>query len=371
MKAQRKANGSWFIQPSINGRRVLVTLGKIKPLEARRIAGNIETILSFQRLGRELPAEVQQWIDGLSTEFRKRLAGKGVVTECKVITFNDLCNQFLKTYDREQSTIKRMKRSVRIGQEVFGKTICDEITAKQVLQYDKRLKSDLSESTWTKSLSDTKQVFNWGIKQQLIRNNPVADLRGGRKSNPNRMIYVTKEDIGDVLDIATGDWKLIFGLARFAGLRVPSEFVRLRWENVDFAKNILKVYAQKTRKPRLVPIFAPLDAIIRDAFESLPDRTPKRQHLIQAENRRQPESNLRTEAMKLIDRAGVDVWEKLFQNLRMSCATDLLNAGYPVTKVADWLGHSVAVLLEHYKGTTGREIQEAREVNNDPFLIGV
>jgi len=233
------------------------------------------------------------------------------------------------------------------------------------------LKSDLSESTWTKSLSDTKQVFNWGIKQQLIRNNPVADLRGGRKSNPNRMIYVTKEDIGDVLDIATGDWKLIFGLARFAGLRVPSEFVRLRWENVDFAKNILKVYAQKTRKPRLVPIFAPLDAIIRDAFESLPDRTPKRQHLIQAENRRQPESNLRTEAMKLIDRAGVDVWEKLFQNLRMSCATDLLNAGYPVTKVADWLGHSVAVLLEHYKGTTGREIQEAREVNNDPFLIGV
>jgi len=348
MKPQKKPNGNFYCEPMIDGKRKFINLGKIKLNEAKRIVSNIENILSYQKLGVELSPELITWIESLSSSFQKTLHDKGIIESRSVITFGELSRKFMawyKTTDVEKSTILRMERSLRIAKVVLGKPICDEIAPEQVIKYEAALKKDLAESTWTKSLSDTKQCFRWGIDNELCRSNPIRNMKGGRNTNPDRMIYVDRDDIQDILDIASDDWKLIFALARFGGLRIPSELVRLRWEHIDFGESLFKAFAQKTKKPRMVPIFPPLEGILLDAWEALPERTPKRRHLIQADNRRRPESNLRTEAMKLIDRAGVDVWEKLFQNLRASFATDMINAGYNLTDIADWMGHSVAVLI--------------------------
>ncbi len=57
--------------------------------------------------------------------------------------------------------------------------------------------------------------------------------------------------------------------------------------------------------------------------------------------------NLRTQLERIIAKAGHEVWPRLFQNLRASCATDWVER-YPSHVVAKWLGHSPKVAAQHY-----------------------
>ena len=59
------------------------------------------------------------------------------------------------------------------------------------------------------------------------------------------------------------------------------------------------------------------------------------------------DANTRTEFLKLIKRAGLTPWPRLFNTLRASCETDLLET-LPMSAVTEWLGHSAAVALKHY-----------------------
>jgi len=63
------------------------------------------------------------------------------------------------------------------------------------------------------------------------------------------------------------------------------------------------------------------------------------------------QGNLGTIFKKIIHRAGFVAWPKLIHNLRASFETDLLNEKYGkigIHTIAEWLGHSVRVMLEHY-----------------------
>jgi len=62
-------------------------------------------------------------------------------------------------------------------------------------------------------------------------------------------------------------------------------------------------------------------------------------------------ANLRTTLEKIIARAGLEPWPRLFQNLRASRETELAQT-YPVQVVTRWLGNTPAVAMQHYLMTT-------------------
>ena len=51
----------------------------------------------------------------------------------------------------------------------------------------------------------------------------------------------------------------------------------------------------------------------------------------------------------------MEPWEKLFQNLRATRATELVSAGWPEYKVCAWLGHTEAVAKKHYWQVTDED----------------
>ena len=69
-------------------------------------------------------------------------------------------------------------------------------------------------------------------------------------------------------------------------------------------------------------------------------------------------ANLRTPLPKLIRRAGLAQWPRVFHNLRASCETGLL-AEFPIASVTSWLGHSATVALRHYAQGCGEDFQRA------------
>ena len=71
-----------------------------------------------------------------------------------------------------------------------------------------------------------------------------------------------------------------------------------------------------------------------------------------------PKTNLRTGLIKILKRAGIKPWPKIFQNLRSTRATELRDR-FPTHVVAAWLGHTVKVADAHYNQVTDEHFRRA------------
>ncbi|MGQ9821128.1 MAG: hypothetical protein ACUVQK_04650 [Thermogutta sp.] len=76
---------------------------------------------------------------------------------------------------------------------------------------------------------------------------------------------------------------------------------------------------------------------------------------------RQPNANLRTQFVRILKRAGIEPWERLFQNLRASRETDLANE-YLVHDVKAWLGNSEKVASKYRLQATDAHFEQAQRV---------
>ena len=72
-------------------------------------------------------------------------------------------------------------------------------------------------------------------------------------------------------------------------------------------------------------------------------------------------SNLDKPFKSILHRAGIVPWEKLFQNMRASCETEMLRTNEPHV-VAAWIGHSIRVQQDHYAQVTDEHFDRFNEV---------
>jgi len=75
-------------------------------------------------------------------------------------------------------------------------------------------------------------------------------------------------------------------------------------------------------------------------------------------------SNFRTQAHRIIKRAGLVPWGKTFQNLRASRETELVET-FPVHVVTGWLGNSPDIARKHYLQTHEEHFRRAVEVDEE------
>ena len=96
---------------------------------------------------------------------------------------------------------------------------------------------------------------------------------------------------------------------------------------------------------QVVPIDPQLRPILQELFDAAEPGTEA-----VVPRLRDPGVNLRTTFQKIIARAGVKPWPRLFHNMRASCATDWVER-FPAHVVAGWLGHSPMIAAQHYLQT--------------------
>jgi hypothetical protein len=154
-------------------------------------------------------------------------------------------------------------------------------------------------------------------------------------------------------------------LARLGALRIPSEAQGLRWDHIAWdSKSISIVASCKTehhakRQVRLIPLFPAIETELLKLFAEAEDG---------AENVFQgirPDSNLRTQLEKIINRAGVKQWPKLFQNLRASRETELM-AIFPAKDVCTWIGNTQQIAMKHYAMATEESFRRAVQTTTLP-----
>ncbi len=207
-----------------------------------------------------------------------------------------------------------------------------------------------------------KQLFRAALRKRLIAENPFADMRDCLvKANKAREFFVSPADAEEIIAACPGqEWRLIFALARYGGLRTPSETLLLRGCEIDWERGRFLVRSPKTelhegKDSRLVPIFPEL----RPHLEAAWDLTPEGAEFVIA-YRRDSNINLRTQLLRIIAKAGLTPWAKLFQNLCSTRETELAET-YPLHVVTAWLGNSQLVAAKHYLQVTDEHFTKATQ----------
>jgi hypothetical protein len=188
-------------------------------------------------------------------------------------------------------------------------------------------------------------------------------------ANPERLYFVTRQEAVKVLAACPdAQWRVIFALSRYAGVRCPSETLALRWGDVDWEHGRMTVRSPKTehhegKASRLVPIFPELRPYLLEAFDQA---EPGSEYVVTRS--RDGGANLRTQLERIVRRAGLTPWPKLFHNLRATRETELAES-FPLHVVCAWIGNSQSIAARHYLQVTdehfGRAIQESAQAAPD------
>jgi hypothetical protein len=112
-----------------------------------------------------------------------------------------------------------------------------------------------------------------------------------------------------------------------------------------------------------MPIFAELRPYLEDVFTLAQEAAEAEGSKLQPTDYvitryRQKNVNLRTQLERIIKKAGLKQWPKLFHNLRATRETELADQ-YPIKTVCSWIGNSPAIAAEHYLQVTEEHFQRA------------
>ncbi len=110
--------------------------------------------------------------------------------------------------------------------------------------------ANLKESTARKRYVHANMFFLHAMRKKLIADNPFAD-NGVVKTNlaGEKYHFLDGGDAHKIVDqLPTTQWKLLFALARWGGLRVGSEPRAITWDDIDWENQRFTVHAKKTKR---------------------------------------------------------------------------------------------------------------------------
>ena len=372
----KQPNGSWTVQVKWpGGKRHSIRCGKLQKKDAEKIRVKIGMLQSTRMTGDPLEPALAAWLKWSrehNPQLHSRMVAAGLADERPTETLAAFCDAYLvmKATDVNGGTLDGLQRSRDAMVRFFGEDmVLQSITEGHADEFRIWLQAGndhakpgrplkpLAENTVRRMLSRCKQFFKAACKKRLLANNPFADLPTAMIENKSRMAYIDHATAMAVLEACPDiQWRCIFSLCRWGGLRCPSEVLGVTWGDVDRAGKWLTVRSPKTAhqgKPeRLVPLFPELEDVLAEAYTEAEVGSV---HVITHYHCRQ---NLRTQFLRLLARAGIPPWEKPFQNLRSTRQTEL-EGMFPTHVVCSWMGNTPSVAAKHYYQVTAAHHETA------------
>lgn len=175
-----------------------------------------------------------------------------------------------------------------------------------------RSRTPLAEATTRKRCSIAGKFFRYAMRHGLVSRNPFEAVP---KANipTKRRAYIQADDARKILaELPTSEWRLLFALSRWGGLRVGSEVRRLTWDDVDWKRRRILIHAPKTEhhaghETRSLPIFPELAPLLDERY----DEAAEGEALVLPMLQGRTDSALRNTLIRAITRVGLNVWPRL------------------------------------------------------------
>ncbi len=362
-----------------DGCKKTIYLARLPKKNVDQIKSRVENIISAKLSGMAIDSATAAWLGELPEPIYSKLANVGLVAPRETVIIPSLgewVNKYLATRcDVKPSTIRNYKATIANLLGFFTKDRrLDTISIGDAEDFRRWMESRYKLATVNRRCKRARQFFTAAIKKEIIRKNPFDGMSCGNQTDRERMYYVKVEDIYRIIEACPNhEWRLIFALARFTGLRVPSELVLLKWSDIDWEKKRILIHSPKTAKQgkptRVIPLFPELYPYLLDSFTKAEDG---QEYVVgHYSSRTLSKAALRTQAVRIIRRAGLEPWPKLFTNCRSSCIIDLSHK-FPIHVATAWMGHSPKTAMTHYLAVLESDFEKALKVekhdaNSDAF----
>lgn len=367
------SKGRRYIQLNEFPGRPKVWLGDVPKKLAESLLVKIEALLIAKASGQPLDHQTALWIGEISRtpaseKICKRLVALGLMeavsTEATAAAaMGDILDRYINGRSKlKPNTLRNYLTTKRLLEEFFeASRAIETIHAGQARDYREWLVGKYSPATVSREIKRARQFFEYAKDCRLTAENPFAKIKAGSQKNTKRKHFVGRDVIEKVLEACSdNDWRLLLALARYGGLRIPSELQELTWGDIDWHGGKFTVRVPKKahidgHQSRVVPIFPEIRPYLQQAFDDAPEDSI---HVLRRDFHR--EGYAYAGVLRIVKRASVQPWPKLLQNLRASRETELMREN-PAHVVHAWLGHSKEVAEDHYLMVTEEDYERATQ----------
>jgi len=100
----------------------------------------------------------------------------------------------------------------------------------------------LSQNTAGQNVKRCRQMMRSAQDDKLIEVNPFDGIKIDLSSDSTKNRFIDGEQAKAILEACPDqEWRVIFALARYAGLRCPSEVLEVRWSDIVWDRKRFKV----------------------------------------------------------------------------------------------------------------------------------
>ena len=266
-------------------------------------------------------------------------------------------------------TIRRMNTAVRAYQAVVCGGAGESVELKLVTldQIDKfcriRLADNVTRTTLNSDLRQMQVLFNWGIKRDLITDNPFAKVESFKVAKSKARI-LTQTELRLLFEICPPGsryYSLLMFYLITGARREQAAKPYLRWDGINFEEGFIYLAKQK-QKERAFPITPELKTLLLHLREN---------PLVKQTNVKPDDDQYpfpftgahisRKIIIPMMRKAGI--MDATLHDLRRTCLTMLRNdLGYSTENVKDYIGHSsIRVTENHY---LGRDVERQLEMGS-------
>ncbi len=366
MSSIYKQGKSYLLQVGVGSERRVRRLGDLSREGATNVKHHVAHIERSRKAAVSLPSATATWLGDIDDELHEQLAALGLVAPRSrpdnggiPTTIGRLWDDFFaRRPDLKKWTVSNLEQTKLRCIEFFKLKPVAVITQGDAKDFRRWLvEKKYSPATVSGFVNKTRQLFNDAIDHGLLSANPFRKVGGGSQVNEERRFYVSREAIERVIDKAPNDeWKLLIALGRFGGLRIPSEVVGLKISDIDLERARITIASPKTEKQgkskRVIPLWPELRPLVENVLKKAP---PDQARLLPFVL---PGYNPHTQFVRLIERAGLKVWPKVWQNLRSTRETELLK-DFPIHVVCGWIGNTERIARRHYLQITEADFDQA------------
>lgn len=369
----KDAKGWRVLFVDTNGTRKTIRLAgipKMNKVRAEEIGRYVDDLNGAKCSKGPIERQTAKWLAEIGQPLHNKLAAVGLVEPRVSFSLGEFIADYIERADVSPGTKMNFRTVERNLVAFFGADkLMRSITAADARAFRQWLQEheEQAENTMRRRCGRARQFFASAMKAKLIDENPFEGMSVTVNGSTDKERFVTEAESQKILKACPDlQWRLIFSLCRYGGLRCPSEVLALTWENILWDSSRIIVTSPKTKRyqgheQRVLPMFPQLASVLNEAYEAAFDRLEDSSAVVSGPvvtRYRDASQNLRTTFEKIVIRAGLVPWQKPFQNLRSTRETELMEV-YPSHVVVSWIGHSEKVARKHYLQTTDAHFEKA------------
>lgn len=283
----------------------------------------------------------------------------------------DVWNEYIKSPNRNElarSTLES-KRNVWMG---FAQWMEENylpvgdlggITSEIIAEYLATIRTRVCASTYNARVCVLREIFRVLSDKAGLDEDPWGQVRL-RPDDSHSRRELTKDELARLLNAADGDWRTLFLIGIYTGLRL-GDCCQLDWSQVDLARGIIQLIPQKTRRhAHSRPVTIPIHPVLQTALEQMRKKIEGchqgpcvLEEIAQMYQTHRP--RVSDHIAGIFKAAGIETSvriagrlrrtpEATFHSLRHTFVSFAANAGVPLSVVQAIVGHESTAMTRHY-----------------------